>query len=68
MRIGILGGPGLSADVPLDGAVQRLVSDLARRCWGMVLGVPGSVTFDAVESGVDVVEVLARGAEPGTKS
>ncbi|MDQ4020115.1 MAG: LOG family protein [Actinomycetota bacterium] len=68
MRIGILGGPGLSAGAPLDGAVQRLGTELARRCWGMVLGVPGSVAFDAIESGVDVVEVLARGAEPGTKA
>ncbi|MDQ4011697.1 MAG: LOG family protein [Actinomycetota bacterium] len=68
MRIGILGGPGLSAGAPLDGAVQRLGTELARRCWGMVLGVPGSLTFDAIEPGVDVVEVLARGAEPGTKA
>ena len=68
VRIGILGGPGLSAGAPLDGAVQRLGTELARRCWGMVLGVPGSVAFDAIESGVDVVEVLARGAEPGTKA
>ncbi|MGH3984788.1 MAG: LOG family protein, partial [Pseudonocardiaceae bacterium] len=69
MRIGILGGPGLSAGAPLDGAVQRLGTELARRCWGMVLGIPGSLAFDdAIESGVDVVEVLARGAEPGTKT
>ncbi|MDQ4092031.1 MAG: LOG family protein [Actinomycetota bacterium] len=68
MRIGILGGPGLSAGAPLDDAVPRLGTELARRCWGMVLGVSGSVTFDAIDSGVDVVEVLARGAEPGTKA
>ncbi|MGH3805081.1 MAG: LOG family protein [Pseudonocardiaceae bacterium] len=61
MRIGILGG--LSTGAPLDGAVQRLGTELARRRWGMVLGVPGSV---ALGSEVDVVEVLPRGAEPGT--
>ncbi|MGH3887195.1 MAG: LOG family protein [Pseudonocardiaceae bacterium] len=66
MRIGILGGPGLFPGAPSDGAVQRLGTELARRCWGMVLGVSGSFTFDATGSGVDVVEVLPRGAEPGT--
>ncbi len=34
----------------------------------MVLGVPGSLTFDATGTGVDLIEVLARGAEPGTKA
>ncbi len=66
MRIGILGGPGLSTSALLDGAVQRLGTELARRCWGMVLGVSGPVGFDTVESGADVVEVVARGAEAGT--
>jgi Possible lysine decarboxylase len=32
----------------------------------MVLGVPGPVRFDTVESGADLVEVVARGAEPST--
>ncbi len=66
MRIGILGGPGLFPGAPLDGAFQQLGTELARRCWGMVVGVPGPVGFDAIGSGVDVVEVVARGAEPGT--
>ncbi|MGH8917231.1 MAG: LOG family protein, partial [Actinomycetes bacterium] len=66
MRIGILGRAGLSAGAPADGAVQRLGTELARRCWGMVLGVPGPVAFDALGPEVDVVEVLPRGAEPGT--
>jgi hypothetical protein len=32
----------------------------------MVLGVPGPVGFDTLGSGVDVVEVVPRGAEPAT--
>lgn len=66
MRIGILGGPGPSPGASLDGAVKRLGTELARRGWGMVLGVPGPVGFDTIGSGVDVVEVVPRGAEPGT--
>ncbi|MGH3774448.1 MAG: LOG family protein [Pseudonocardiaceae bacterium] len=66
MRIGILGGPELSAGAPLDGAVKRLGTELARRHWGMVLGVPGPVASDTLDPEVDVVEVLPRGAEPGT--
>jgi len=66
VRIGILGGPGLSPGAPLDGAVQRLGTELARRCWGIVLGVPRPVGFDTLGSGVDVVEVVPRGAEPDT--
>lgn len=66
MRIGILGGPGISPGTLWDGAVQRLGKELARRGWGMVLGVPGPAGFDTIGSEVDVVEVVARGAEPGT--
>ncbi|HEV7449970.1 MAG TPA: LOG family protein [Pseudonocardiaceae bacterium] len=66
MRIGILGGPEFSPDTLLNGAVKRLGTELARRCWGMVLGVLGPVEFDTIGSGVDVVEVVPRGAEPGT--
>jgi predicted Rossmann-fold nucleotide-binding protein len=46
--------------------MQRLGTELARRGWGMVLGVPGRVAFDTNGSGVDIVEVVPRGAEPGT--
>ncbi|MGH9181913.1 MAG: LOG family protein [Acidimicrobiales bacterium] len=66
MRIGILGGPGSSPDASLDDAVRQLGTELGRRCWGMVLGIPGPVAFDTVGPGADVVEVFPRGAEPGT--
>lgn len=53
VRIGILGGPGLSPDTPLDGAVQLLGTELARRGWDMVLGIPGQVALDTNGAGVD---------------
>ncbi|MDQ3762423.1 MAG: LOG family protein [Actinomycetota bacterium] len=66
MRIGILGGPGPCLGASIDEAVRRLAAELGRRCWGMVLGVPGPVAFDTIGPGADVVEVFPRGAEPGT--
>lgn len=66
MRIGILGGPEFAAEPPLARAVRGLGAEIGRRCWTMVLGVPGPVAADAVVRGLDIVEVLPRGAEPLT--
>jgi Possible lysine decarboxylase len=66
VRIGILGGPGPLPGAPVDEAIRRLSTELDRRCWGMVLGIPGPVRFDTIGPGADVVEVYPRGAEPGT--
>jgi len=63
VRIGILGGAA-----PFDGAVRQLGTELGRRCWGLVLGVAGPVPFDTIGPESDVVEVLPRGAEPGTRA
>lgn len=63
MRIGILGGAAEFA-----GAVRQLETELSRRCWGLVLGVAGPVPFDTIGPESDVVEVLPRGAEPGTRA
>ena len=63
MRIGILGGAA-----SVDGAVRQLETELGRRCWGLVLGVAGPVAFDTGGPGSDVVEVIPRGAEPGTRA
>ncbi len=63
MRIGILGGAA-----SVDGVVRQLETELGRRCWGLVLGVAGPVAFDTGGPGSDVVEVIPRGAEPGTRA
>lgn len=63
MRIGIFGGAAQFA-----GAVRQLETELNRRCWGLVLGVAGPVPFDTIGPESDVVEVLPRGAEPGTRA
>ncbi|MBV8541390.1 MAG: LOG family protein [Pseudonocardiales bacterium] len=66
MRIGILGGLGWCPGASFDDALQGLGAELGRRRWDMVLGVPGPVALDTIGPGVDVVEVLPRGAEPGS--
>lgn len=66
MRIGVLGGAGPYLGAPFAETVQRLGTELGRRCWGMVLGIPGPVEFDTIGPGSDVVEVFPRGGEPGT--
>jgi hypothetical protein len=63
VRIGIFGGAAQFA-----GAVRQLETELNRRCWGLVLGVAGPVPFDTIGPESDVVEVLPRGAEPGTRA
>ena len=63
MRIGIFGGAAQFA-----GAVRQLETELSRRCWGLVLGFAGPVPFDTIGPESDVVEVLPRGAEPGTRA
>lgn len=67
MRIGVLGGPGGPADPELSRAARALGSDVGRRCWGLVAGLPGPLGAEVLDAaalaGVDVIEVLARGAE-----
>jgi hypothetical protein len=63
VRIGILGGAAQFA-----GAARQLETELGRRGWGLVLGVAGPVPFDSIGPESDVVEVLPRGAEPGTRA
>jgi hypothetical protein len=63
VRIGIFGGAAQFA-----GAVRQLETELSRRCWGLVLGFAGPVPFDTIGPESDVVEVLPRGAEPGTRA
>ena len=68
MRIGVLGGPGGPADPALSKAARAWGVELGRRCWGLVDGTTGPVGAElarsAVLAGVDIVAVLARGAEP----
>ncbi|MGH3823528.1 MAG: LOG family protein [Pseudonocardiaceae bacterium] len=67
MRIGVLGGPGLCSGAPFDETLWRMAKELDRRCWGMVLGISGPIGFDTIGPGADVVEVIPRGAESGTR-
>lgn len=68
VRIGVLGGPGGPADPALFQAARAWGAELGRRCWGLVDGTVGPVGAELARSaalaGVDVVAVLARGAEP----
>lgn len=66
MRIGVLGGTGACGGAPHEDALRRLAKELDRRCFGMVLGIPGAVPFDTIGAEADVVEVIPRGAEPAT--
>jgi hypothetical protein len=66
MRIGVLGGPGPCAGAPLEEALRRLAKEIDRRCWGMVLRIPGVVAFDTIGPEAEIVEVVPRDAEPAT--
>ncbi len=68
VRIGVLGGPCGPADPALSRAARAWGAELGRRCWGLVDGTTGPVGAELARSaalaGVDVIVVLARGAEP----
>jgi predicted Rossmann-fold nucleotide-binding protein len=66
VRIGIVGGPGPCPRAAFHEAVRRLGKELTRRCWGVVIGVAEPLPLDAVGPGVEIVEVIPWGADPGS--